>query len=189
MANLNKVMLMGNLTRDPINKATPSGMAICEFGLAINRRYKTAQGEERDEVCYVDLEAFGKTAEICGRYLRKGSPAYIEGRLKLDQWIDRATGQNRNRLRVTVETVQFLERRPDAMANPQGVSFDGMGQAMPPPPPMNMPSPAAYNPAPPPPRMPPPPPPVPSVQDSPDFDGPPLSDYEEEAGDQDDIPF
>jgi single-strand DNA-binding protein len=185
MANLNKVMLMGNLTRDPVNKATTTGMAICEFGLAINRRYKTVQGEDREEVCYVDLESFGKTAEICGRYLRKGAPVYIEGRLKLDQWVDKATGQNRNRLRVTVENIQFLERRSDGMGNPQGVSFDSMGQAMPPPP-MNMPPPAAYNP--PPPRMAssPPPPPVPSVQDTPDE--PPISVYEEEASDQD-IPF
>ncbi|MDD3952427.1 MAG: single-stranded DNA-binding protein [Lentisphaeria bacterium] len=183
MANLNKVMLMGNLTRDPINKATPSGLAICEFGLAINRRYKTAQGEDREEVCYVDVEAFGKTAELCGRYLHKGAPAYVEGRLKLDQWIDKATGQNRNRLRVNIDTVQFLERRQDAMGNPQNVSYDGMGQAMTPPP-MNMPPPAAYNP--PPPRMAAAPPPLPSVQDS--SDGPPLSDYEEEAADQN-IPF
>lgn len=184
MANLNKVMLMGNLTRDPVNRATPSGLAVCDFGLAINRRYKTAQGEDREEVCYVDVEVFGKTAENCGRFLHKGSPVYIEGRLKLDQWVDKATGQNRNRLRVTGDTVQFLERRPDAMGgNPQGVSFDAMGQAMPPP--MNMPPPAAYNPAPPP-RMAPPPPPVPSVQEG--TDGPPLSAYEEEASDHD-IPF
>jgi len=183
MANLNKVMLMGNLTRDPINKATASGLAICEFGLAINRRYKTVQGEDREEVCYVDLEAFGKTAELCGRYLHKGSPTYIEGRLKLDQWVDKASGQNRNRLRVSVETVQFLERRPDGTgANPQSVSFDSMGQAIPPPP-MTMPPPAAYNPQPP--RMA-PPPPVPSVQER--HDEPPISEYEEEASDHE-IPF
>jgi len=178
MANLNKVMLMGNLTRDPINKATSSGLAICEFGLAINRYYKNAQGEKCEEVCFVDLEAFGKTAEICGRYLRKGMPAYFEGRLKLDQWTDKTTGQNRYRLRVTVDTMQFLDRRQDNVpGNPQTTSFDNMGHAMQPA--SNMPPPGAYNPPPPPPQtqgaM--------QVQDS--YDGPPLEIYEEEDIDQD----
>jgi len=175
MANLNKVMLMGNLTRDPINKSTMSGLSICEFGLAVNRYFKTAQGEDREEVCFVDLEAFGKTAEICGRYLRKGSPVYIEGRLKFDQWQDKATGQNRNRLRVSVDSVQFLERRQDAgEGNPQSTSFDNFGQAVPPA--INMPQPAAYNP--------PPPYQAPAVvQDSNNV--PPFDQYEEEIGDQD----
>jgi single-strand DNA-binding protein len=179
MANLNKVMLMGHLTRDPINKSTMSGLIICEFGLATNRRFKTAQGEDREEVCYVDLEAFGKTAEICGRYLHKGSPVYIEGRLKFDQWQDKATGQNRNRLRVTVETMQLLERRQDGVGgNPQNTSFDNMGYAMPPP--MNMPPPGAYNPPPPPRQT---VPPAAAVQDI--RDEPPFEQYEEEASEQD----
>lgn len=178
MANLNKVMLMGHLTRDPINKATNSGLAICELGLAVNRHYKNAQGEACEEVCYVELEAFGRTAEICGRYLRKGAPAYFEGRLKLDQWVDKTTNQNRSRLRVTIETMQLLERRQDAMGgNPQATSFDSMGHAMAP---VNMPPPGAYNP-PPPPR---PAAPAPAqVQDSPDL--PPLEIYEEENSEQD----
>ncbi|MFA6930381.1 MAG: single-stranded DNA-binding protein [Lentisphaeria bacterium] len=177
MANLNKVMLMGNLTRDPLIKATASGLVICEFGLATNRHYKTAQGEDREEVCFIDLEAFGKTAELCGRFLHRGAPAYIEGRLKLDQWVDKTSGQNRSKLRVMVETVQFLERRPDAAGNPQAVSYDGQGNAMPPPPMMLPPS--AYNPPP----MQRTPSPMPAVQEA--TDGPPLSDYDEEANDMD----
>ncbi len=108
MASLNKIYLMGNLTRDPELRHTPSGTAVCKMGLAVNRRFTTAQGEPRDETCYVDIEAWGRTAEQCSQYLRKGSSAFVEGRLRMDQWEDKATGQKRSRLLVHAENVQFI---------------------------------------------------------------------------------
>lgn len=108
MASFNKVILMGNLTRDPEVRFTTGGTAICSFGMAMNRRYTTAQGEEREEVCFVDVEVLGRQAEPCGNYLRKGAPTFVEGSLRLDQWNDKATGQKRNRLLVRAERVQFL---------------------------------------------------------------------------------
>lgn len=109
MSSLNKVFLMGNLTRDPELRQLPnSGTSVCKLGLAVNRRYSTRGGEDREEVCFVDIEAWGRQAETCGRYLRKGSPALVEGRLKLDTWEDRETGRNRSRLLVHAERVQFL---------------------------------------------------------------------------------
>ncbi|MGI6356658.1 MAG: single-stranded DNA-binding protein [Lentisphaerae bacterium] len=135
MANLNKVMLMGNLTREPMTKSTTSGVIICEMGLAINRRFRTAQGEEREEVCFVDIEAFGRTAEICAQYLRKGSPVFFEGRLRLDQWVDKASGQNRSRLKVVVESMQLLGSREYSGQFAQGAddSNGAYGQPQPPP--------------------------------------------------------
>lgn len=108
MANLNKVFLMGNLTRDPDIRYTQSGLAICHLGLAVNRRYQARSGEEVEEVCFVDIEVFGKQAESCKNYLQRGAPALIEGRLKLDTWEDRNSGEKRSRLRVVGERVQFL---------------------------------------------------------------------------------
>jgi len=108
MASLNKVLLMGNLTHDPELKYTQGGTAICNLSLAINRRYQTRQGEDREETCFVDIDVFGRQAELCDRYLRKGAPAFVEGRLRLDQWEDRQTGQNRSKLKVTAQRVQFL---------------------------------------------------------------------------------
>lgn len=107
MASLNKVMLIGNLTRDPEIKYTTSGTALCTFGMAINRKY-TSQGEEKEEVCFVDIECWGKQAESCDQYLSKGRPVYVEGRLKFDQWDDQQTGKKRSRLTVNAERVQFL---------------------------------------------------------------------------------
>ena len=122
MEGLNRVLLIGNLTRDPVTRATSGGMSICELGLALNRRYRTAAGEERDEVCYVDIDAFGKQAEQCSRYLRKGALVFVEGRLRLDQWEDRATNQKRSRLKVTAERVQFMDSRPrDGGGDAEGV--------------------------------------------------------------------
>lgn len=129
MSNLNKVLLMGHLTRPPQTKATPGGMQICEFGLAMNRRFKTQQGEDREEVCYVDIEVFGKLADLCARALRKGSPVYLEGRLRFNQWNDRTTGQSRHKLTVTAENVIFVER-PNA-ATAQSMAYDEQGQAIP----------------------------------------------------------
>ncbi len=108
MASFNKVILMGNLTRDPEVRFTTGGTAICAFGMAMNRRYTTAQGEEREEVCFVDVEVLGRQAESCGNYLRKGAPAFVEGSLRYDQWNDKTTGQKRSRLLVRADRVQFL---------------------------------------------------------------------------------
>lgn len=107
MASLNKVFLMGNLTRDPALRFTPGGAAVCEFGLAMNRKY-VSNGQEREDTCFVDIIVWGKQAESCGRFLEKGSSALIEGRLQYDQWEDKQTGAKRSRLRVTAERVQFL---------------------------------------------------------------------------------
>jgi single-strand DNA-binding protein len=108
MPNLNKVMLMGNLTRDPEIKYTPKGTAIAQFGLAINRTFKTEGGEGREEVTFIDIEAFGRTAEVIGEYFKKGRPIFIEGRLKLDQWDDKTTGKKMSKLRVIAESFEFL---------------------------------------------------------------------------------
>lgn len=110
MPNLNKVMLIGNLTRDPELRRTPSNAAVCNLGLAINRRYKNGAGEQQEETTFVDCEAWGKTAELLNQYLKKGRPVYLEGRLRLDQWQD-AEGQHRSKLRVVVEEFQFIDSK------------------------------------------------------------------------------
>jgi single-strand DNA-binding protein len=109
MANYNKVLLMGNLTRDPELKYTPKGTAIVEIGLAINRKWKSETGEAKEEVTFVDVSAFGRTAEVIAQYLKKGRPIMIEGRLKFDQWDDKQTGQKRSKLRVVCESFEFLD--------------------------------------------------------------------------------
>ena len=109
----NKVILMGNMTRDPIQRALPSGTMICEFGMAVNRRWRTQTGEDREEVCFVDCKAYNRQADIILRYLRKGSGILVEGRLVLDQWVDKVSGQNRSRLYVMVENMQMVGNRQD----------------------------------------------------------------------------
>ena len=109
MASFNKVILAGNLTRDPELRYTPKGTAIAKIGLAINRRWATETGEQKEEVTFVDVDIFGRTAENVGQYMRKGRPIMIEGRLKLDQWDDKQTGQKKSRLGVVLETFQFLD--------------------------------------------------------------------------------
>lgn len=108
MPNFNKVLLMGNLTRDPELRFTPSGAAVCSFGLAVNRKYK--QGDDwKDEVCFVDITVWGKQGENCAQYLHKGSSAFIDGRLHFQSW-ETDGGQKRNKLEVVANTVQFLGR-------------------------------------------------------------------------------
>jgi single-strand DNA-binding protein len=107
MASLNKVLLLGNLTREPELRYTPGGSAVCEFGIATNRKY-TANNQEKEEVCFVDIVVWGKQAESVNRFLSKGSPALIEGRLQFDQWDDKESGKKRSKLRVTAERVQFI---------------------------------------------------------------------------------
>lgn len=111
MANLNKVMLIGNLTRDPEIKHTPKGTAVAAFALAVNRNFTTESGEKREEVTFVDLEAYGRVAEIIGEYAKKGKPLFVEGRLKLDTWDDKETGKKRSRMKVVVENIQLLGGR------------------------------------------------------------------------------
>lgn len=110
MANLNKVMLIGNLTRDPELRHTPSGMAVADFGLAVNRQRKGADGNRIEEVTFVDVTAFGKQAEVIQQYTRKGRPLFVEGHLKLDQWTAQ-DGQKRSKLSVVVENFQFLDSK------------------------------------------------------------------------------
>jgi single-strand DNA-binding protein len=108
MPNLNKVMLMGNLTRDPELKYTPKGTAIADFGLAINRTWKTETGEKREETTFVGCVAFGRVAEIIGEYCKKGNPLYVEGRLTQETWDDKTSGEKKSKTKVTVENMQLL---------------------------------------------------------------------------------
>ena len=108
MASFNKVILMGNLTRDPELRYTSKGTAIARLGLAVNRVWKTETGENREEVTFIDLDAFGPQAETLAKYMKKGRPILVEGRLRLDQWDDKQTGQKRSKLGVVVEGFQFL---------------------------------------------------------------------------------
>ena len=113
-ANLNKTMLIGNLTRDVELKYTTSGAAVANFGLAVNRTYTNSDGEKVDDVCFVDVVAWNKLAEICGDYLSKGRPVFIEGRLQMDNWED-ADGKKRSKLKVVAQNIQFLSSgRADA---------------------------------------------------------------------------
>jgi single-strand DNA-binding protein len=109
MANFNKVILIGNLTRDPELRYTPKGTAIAEISLAINRKWKSEAGEAKEEVTFVEVATYGRTAEVIAQYLKKGRPIMIEGRLKLDQWDDKATGAKRSKLRVVCESFEFLD--------------------------------------------------------------------------------
>ncbi|WP_415910403.1 single-stranded DNA-binding protein [Oleiharenicola sp. Vm1] len=108
MANLNKVMLIGNLTRDPELRVTPKGTAICTFSLAVNRKFRDESGADREEVTYVDIEAWGKAGENISKYCTKGRPLFVEGRLRLDQWEDKNTKEKRSRMKVVCENFQFL---------------------------------------------------------------------------------
>ncbi len=108
MANFNKVYLIGNLTRDPELRVTPKGTAICQFGIAVNRQFKDETGAMRDDTTFVDIEAWGKQGETISKYMTKGRPLFVEGRLKLDQWEDKTSGQKRSKLKVVLENFQFL---------------------------------------------------------------------------------
>jgi single-strand DNA-binding protein len=109
MANYNKVILAGNLTRDPELRYTPKGMAIAKIGLAINRTWKSETGESKEEVTFVDVDAFGRQAEVIGQYLKKGRPILIEGRLRYETWDDKQTNAKRSKLGVVLEAFQFLD--------------------------------------------------------------------------------
>jgi single-strand DNA-binding protein len=108
MANLNKVMLMGNLTREPQLSYLPSQTAVVALGLAVNRTWKSADGEKKQEVCFIDCVAFGKSAETLNKYLSKGQLIFVEGRLSFESWKDKDSGKRRTKHRVIVEKFQFL---------------------------------------------------------------------------------
>jgi|SRR5579862_1234701 len=111
MANFNKVILAGNLTRDPELRYTPKGTAIARIGMAINRTWKTDTGETKEEVTFVDVDAFGRQAEVIAQYMKKGRPLLVEGRLKLDQWEDKNTHQKQSKLKVVLDGFSFLGTR------------------------------------------------------------------------------
>lgn len=113
MSNLNRVLLTGNLTDDPNLKYVGDNTPVCNFALAANRHYRNRQGEQQQEVCFVDCEAWGHTAEVIHQRLSKGRPLLIEGRLRLDRWKTKA-GENRSKLRVVAERFHFIDRKDDA---------------------------------------------------------------------------
>lgn len=132
MANLNKVMLIGNLTRDPELRVTPKGTAICQFSLAVNRKFRDESGADREEVTYVDIEAWGKSGENIAKYCSKGRPLFVEGRLRLDQWEDKNTKEKRSRMKVVCDNFQFLGSARDAGGAPgsgEARSFAPRGNA------------------------------------------------------------
>ncbi len=111
MASFNKVILAGNLTRDPEMRYTPKGTAVASFGLAVNRRWKSETGELKEEVSFIDIEAFGKQAETIAQYLRKGRPFLVEGRLRQDTWEDKNTHQKQSKLKVVLEAFSFIDSK------------------------------------------------------------------------------
>ena len=118
MASFNKVILLGNLTRDPEVRYTPKGSAVCDLGIAVNRVYTTDSGEKREEVTYVDVVLWARLAEIAGEYLKKGRPVFVEGRLQMDSWDDKQSGQKRSKLKVVADALQLIGGRPGAGAVP-----------------------------------------------------------------------
>ena len=131
-ASFNKVILAGNLTRDPEKRVTPSGLMIVKLGLAVNRRYTTKDGEQKEEVTFVDIDAFGRTAEVIAQYCSKGSGLLVEGRLRLDTWQDKQSGENRSKLGVVLDNFQFLGGRGEGEGS-SGGSSSGYSQSSPPP--------------------------------------------------------
>lgn len=112
--NYNHVAIAGNLTRDVELKYTPSNKAVAQIGVAVNHKYKTASGEQKEEVTFVDCEAWGQTAEAMSKYLSKGRGVFLTGRLKLETWTDKQSGANRSKLKVVVESFHFTDSKPDA---------------------------------------------------------------------------
>lgn len=138
MANLNKVMLIGNLTRDPDVRYTPKGTAVTDIALAVNRYFSSDSGERREETTFVDITLWGRQAEVAGQYLKKGRPVYIEGRLQLDSWEDKTSGQKRSKLKVVGEQMQLLGSRDggggggSGDSESSGGSYDEEGESRPP---------------------------------------------------------
>jgi single-strand DNA-binding protein len=112
MPSFNKVILAGNLTRDPELRYTPKGTAVAKIGLAVSRTWKSESGETKEEVSFIDIDAWGRQAEVIAQYMRKGRPLLVEGRLKLDSWEDKNTHQKQSKLKVVLETFSFLDSKP-----------------------------------------------------------------------------
>ena len=129
MASFNKVILLGNLTRDPEVRYTPKGTAVTELGMAVNRVYTAENGEKREETTFVDVTLWGRTAEIAGEYLKKGRPVFIEGRLQLDTWDDKQSGQKRSKLKVVGEGLQLIGSRPGGGGGGGGGDEEGSSAA------------------------------------------------------------
>ncbi|MBC8105934.1 MAG: single-stranded DNA-binding protein [Anaerolineae bacterium] len=182
MASYNKIIMMGNLTRDPQLKYLPNQTPLVEFGLASNRKFKLASGEDREEVCFVDCTAFGKQAEVINQYFTKGKPIFIDGRLKYDSWEDKQGGGKRSKLSIVIDRFEFVGGRDGAGGGGGGAPAnyeggDDQSQGRPPArPPMNRPPQQGNRPAPPQRPAPSAPPPEQPFGDEPEFK-------------EDDIPF
>lgn len=129
MANFNKVILLGNLTRDPELRVTPKGTAVCQFGMAVNRVYRSGD-ETQEETTFVDLEAWGKQAEIISKYVNKGNPLFVEGRLKFDSW-ESKEGEKRSKLKVIVENMQLMGSRGESGGQQGGGNYTPAERAVP----------------------------------------------------------
>jgi single-strand DNA-binding protein len=128
MANFNKVILAGNLTRDPQLRFLPSQTAVVDFGLAVNHKWRTPQGEDREEVLFIDCSAFGKMAETINKYCQKGKPILVEGRLKFETWDDKESGGKRSKHKVVVDGFQFLGGRDSGPGGGGGGGGEEMDQ-------------------------------------------------------------
>jgi len=114
MPNLNKVLLMGRLTREPEMRSTPSGKTVCQFGLAVNRIYNNSNGERQEETTFVDVEAWGGRAETISKYVNKGDPLFVEGRLRLDSW-ETKEGEKRSKMKVVLDNMEFISQRGEGV--------------------------------------------------------------------------
>lgn len=123
MASFNKVILMGNLTRDPELRVTPKGTAVCQIGLAVNHVYRDKDGNSHEEVTFVDVDVFGRSAEVIAKYMSKGRPILVEGRLKLDSW-ESKEGEKRSKLKVVLDNFQFVGGRGDSDQSGGGSNFE-----------------------------------------------------------------
>lgn len=132
MASLNKVMLIGNLTRDPEVRMMTSGRPVCNFGLAMNRSYKDSEGNRKEEVTFVDIECFGPRAEAVARFFTKGRPIFVEGRLKLDQW-ESKEGEKRSALRVVLDNFEFVDSGKQESSSSESYQVEAKPSPTPPP--------------------------------------------------------
>ena len=128
MSSFNRVILMGNLTRDPEVRFTQGGMGICTFSLAVNERFKGSDGEYQDRATFVEVTMFGKRGEAFGKFHRKGAAAFIEGKLRLDQWDDKETGAKRSKLFVVADSFEFVNGAEKKEKSSQGGAQDDYGQ-------------------------------------------------------------
>ncbi len=124
MSSFNKVILMGNLTRDPELRQTQSGTSVCRFAIAVNRSYNSQDGSSRDETCFVEIDCFGKSAENIAKFFSKGKPILVEGRLRQDSWEDKQSGQKRTKLMVVLERFEFVGGARDNASNGGGYDAD-----------------------------------------------------------------